>query len=113
MSLLLLRDLLEHEIYPRLQPEDIYTAPEHQWKHQSTRKWQGGCPGTRAKAGPRSSYPVIPYSGGARGVASEEPPYNTSGNSVGALASRPMGRTSLPWCGTLQRWQVSPSLRGR
>ena len=39
-----LADFLEHEVYPRLAPEYIYTDPAHQWKHQSPRKWQGGCP---------------------------------------------------------------------
>ena len=46
-----LADFLDHEIYPRLAPEDIYTDPAHQWKHQSPRKWQGGCPWHDSKSG--------------------------------------------------------------
>jgi DNA primase catalytic core len=46
-----LADFLEHEVYPRLAPEDIYIDPAHQWKHQSPRKWQGGCPWHQSKSG--------------------------------------------------------------
>src|SRR5215510_4088783 len=44
-------DFLEYEVYPRLAPDVIYTAPAHQWKHKSTRKWQGGCPWHPSKSG--------------------------------------------------------------
>jgi putative DNA primase/helicase len=46
-----LADFLEHEVYPRLTPEAIYTDPAHQWKHQSARKWQGGCPWHQSQSG--------------------------------------------------------------
>ena len=46
-----LADFLEYEVYPRLAPEDIYTDPAHQWKHQSTRKWQGSCRWHESKSG--------------------------------------------------------------
>jgi putative DNA primase/helicase len=46
-----LGEFLEHEVYPRLTPGHIYTAPAHQWKHQSIRKWQGGCPWHQSKSG--------------------------------------------------------------
>ena len=40
-----LSDFLEHEVYPRLIPEMIYTDPAHRWgNQQSTQKWRGGCP---------------------------------------------------------------------
>jgi CHC2 zinc finger len=46
-----LAEFLEHEVYPRLTPEMIYTDPAHQWKHHSARKWQGGCPWHQSKSG--------------------------------------------------------------
>lgn len=46
-----LGEFLEHEVYPRLTPEAIYTDPAHQWKHQSARKWQGGCPWHDSESG--------------------------------------------------------------
>jgi CHC2 zinc finger len=46
-----LADFLEHEVYPRLTPGDVYTDPVHQWKHQSARKWQGACPWHPSKSG--------------------------------------------------------------
>lgn len=46
-----LGDFLEHEVYPRLTPGAIYDDPAHQWKHQSARKWQGGCPWHQSKSG--------------------------------------------------------------
>lgn len=44
-------EFLEHEVYPRLTPGDIYTDPAHQWKHQSAWKWQGSCPWHDSKSG--------------------------------------------------------------
>src|SRR5262249_2995307 len=55
-----LGDFLEHEVYPHLTPEAIYTDLAHQWKHQSTRKWQGGCPWHQSKSG--TSFVVSPDS---------------------------------------------------
>jgi hypothetical protein len=46
-----LADFLEHDIYPRLQVEAIYTDPVHQWRHKSARKWQGACPWHQSKSG--------------------------------------------------------------
>ena len=46
-----LTDFLEHEVYPSLTPGDIYADPAHRWQHQSTQKWQGGCPWHQSKSG--------------------------------------------------------------
>lgn len=54
-----LGDFLDHEVYPHLSVEDIFTDPAHAWKERGT-KWKGGCPWHESKSG--SSFTVDPES---------------------------------------------------
>lgn len=54
-----LGDFLDHEVYPHLSVEDIFTDPAHAWKERGT-KWKGGCPWHESKSG--TSFTVDPES---------------------------------------------------
>ena len=46
-----LGDFLDHEVFPRLTVEDIFTSPAHTPWHKRGTKWQGGCPFHESKTG--------------------------------------------------------------
>jgi DNA primase catalytic core len=46
-----LSDLLEREVYPRLDAKTIYSHPAHQWKEELFDKIKGGCPWHQSQSG--------------------------------------------------------------
>ncbi len=46
-----LMQVFESEVLPRLTVEQVFTAPEHNWKERGPRKLKGGCPWHDSKSG--------------------------------------------------------------